>query len=206
VQPSVTVVNFDHFEQIRTAINAIRGAQNSPALTWRQMLEAAGFPNGIPVPDHNAGIYAAHILALRTAIDAALAAVQVPTSGYTDSLASPTPISTSHHAAPAAGAIAEEMLMTTSHAFFSLSSPPSRSSARWQLKSRGSSDTLSSFADNDSARLRGAVPASDQTDMRTAVDQAVFNLLTYHLTFTGPTPAHGGGIYAQMNQLRAAVK
>jgi hypothetical protein len=53
----------------------------------------------------------------------------------------------------------------------------------------------------------GAVPASDQTDMRTAVDQAVFNLLTYHLTFTGPTPAHGGGIYAdQMNQLRAAVK
>jgi PKD domain-containing protein len=53
----------------------------------------------------------------------------------------------------------------------------------------------------------GAVPASDQTDMRTAVDQAVFNLLTYHLTFTGPTPAHSGGIYAdQMNQLRAAVK
>jgi hypothetical protein len=94
--PSNIIVNFDHFEQIRTAINAIRGAQNSPALTWRQMLDAAGFPNSIPVPDHNAGIYAAHVLALRAAMDAALAAVQVPTSGYTDTLTSPTRISTYH--------------------------------------------------------------------------------------------------------------
>ena len=53
----------------------------------------------------------------------------------------------------------------------------------------------------------GTVLASHQTDMRTALDQAVFNLVHYHLTFTGPTPAHDGAIYAdQMNQLRTAVK
>ena len=95
LQANATVVNFDHFEQIRTAINAIRAAQNSPALTWRQILDAAGFPN-IPVPGHNAGIYAAHILALRSAMTAALSAVQITDSAYTDSLTSPTPIKALH--------------------------------------------------------------------------------------------------------------
>jgi YD repeat-containing protein len=49
--------------------------------------------------------------------------------------------------------------------------------------------------------------ASHQTDMRTALDQAVFSLVTHHLTFTGTAPASGVGIAADhMNQLRAAVK
>jgi hypothetical protein len=53
----------------------------------------------------------------------------------------------------------------------------------------------------------GVILASYQTDMRTALDQAVFNLVSYHLTFTGPVPSPGGAIYAdQMNQLRTAVK
>ena len=53
----------------------------------------------------------------------------------------------------------------------------------------------------------GAVLATDQTDMRTAVDQAVFSLVLYHLTFSGPTPARDGGILADpLNQLRTAVK
>jgi hypothetical protein len=53
----------------------------------------------------------------------------------------------------------------------------------------------------------GLVLASDQTGMRTAVDQAVFALVLYHLTFTGPTPAHNGAILGNdLNQLRAAVK
>jgi hypothetical protein len=53
----------------------------------------------------------------------------------------------------------------------------------------------------------GPVLASHQTAMRTALDQAVFNLLTHHLTFTGTTPAHGVGIASShMNQLRNAVK
>ncbi|HSY50862.1 MAG TPA: hypothetical protein VLC46_18810 [Thermoanaerobaculia bacterium] len=55
----------------------------------------------------------------------------------------------------------------------------------------------------------GLVLASHQTDMRTALDQAVSspNVVGYHLTFTGTTPAHGIGIAAShLNQLRNAVK
>jgi hypothetical protein len=53
----------------------------------------------------------------------------------------------------------------------------------------------------------GLILASHQTDMRTALDQAVFALVTYHLTFTGTTPAHGVGISADhLNQLRTAVQ
>jgi hypothetical protein len=95
LQPNTIVVNFDHFEQIRTAINAIRAAQNNPALTWRQILDASGYTT-IPVPDHNVRIYAAHILALRNAMTAALAAVQITDSAYTDSLTSPTAIKSWH--------------------------------------------------------------------------------------------------------------
>ena len=95
LQANVTTVAFDHFEQIRTAINAILAAQVGAALTWRQILDNAGFP-GIPVPDHNVPIYAAHIRALRSTMDAALANVQVATAAYTDSLTSPTPIKAIH--------------------------------------------------------------------------------------------------------------
>jgi hypothetical protein len=95
LQANVTTVAFDHFDQIRTAINAILAAQNGAALSWRQILDNAGFPN-IPVPDHNALIYAAHIRALRNAMDSALAGVQVATSAYADTLTSPTPIKVLH--------------------------------------------------------------------------------------------------------------
>jgi hypothetical protein len=53
----------------------------------------------------------------------------------------------------------------------------------------------------------GLVLASHQTDMRIALDQAVFALVSNHLTFTGTTPAHDVGIVAShLNQLRNAVK
>ncbi len=53
----------------------------------------------------------------------------------------------------------------------------------------------------------GAVLAIHQTDMRTALDQAVFSLVQYHLTFTGTMPAHDVGIAAtHLIQLRNAVK
>jgi len=94
-QTNGTHVNFDHFEQIRTAINAILVAQNGTQLTWRQILDASGYPN-VPVPDHNARVYAAHILALRNSMNAALGGVQVAVSGYTDSLTSPTWIKALH--------------------------------------------------------------------------------------------------------------
>jgi hypothetical protein len=97
LQANVTVVNFDHFEQIRTAINCILTAQNGAAspLTWQQILSNAGYGNA-PIPNHNAGIYAAHILALRYAMTTALGGVQILDPGYTDSLASPTMIKTYH--------------------------------------------------------------------------------------------------------------
>jgi hypothetical protein len=60
---------------------------------------------------------------------------------------------------------------------------------------------------NDYSAPTGPVLAIHQTDMRTALDQAVFSLVNYHLTFTGPTPARDGAILAdQTNQLRTAVK
>jgi YD repeat-containing protein len=97
LQSNVTVVNFDHFEQIRTAINYIRTAQNGAAspLTWQQILSNAGYASA-PIPNHNIGIYAAHILALRNAMTTALAGVQIADPGYTDSLASPTVIHAYH--------------------------------------------------------------------------------------------------------------
>jgi YD repeat-containing protein len=53
----------------------------------------------------------------------------------------------------------------------------------------------------------GAVLAIHQTDMRTALDQAVFALLAYHLTFTGTVPAHDVTVAAShLSQLRTAVK
>ena len=55
----------------------------------------AGY-SSIPVPDHNVGIYAAHILALRSAMIAALSAVQITDAAYTDSLTSPTAIKALH--------------------------------------------------------------------------------------------------------------
>jgi YD repeat-containing protein len=95
LQSGVTKVAFDHFEQIRTAINAVRLAHNDAALSWRQMLDLAGYTT-VPEAALNVRIYAAHILALRAAMDAALNNVQVATAGYTDSLTSPTPIRATH--------------------------------------------------------------------------------------------------------------
>jgi hypothetical protein len=53
----------------------------------------------------------------------------------------------------------------------------------------------------------GPVLASHQTAMRTALDQAVFNLTQQHPAYTGTTLGAGVGIFAyHMTQLRSAVK
>lgn len=96
LQTNVTKVAFDHVEQIRTAINTIRAANNAAARSWRDILNDSNYPQSIPTPDHNVGIYAAHILALRNAMHSALDGVQVLDHGYTDSLTSPTAIKTVH--------------------------------------------------------------------------------------------------------------
>jgi len=95
LQSGVTTVSFNQFDQILTAINAVRMAHNDGALTWRQVLDQAGYQS-VPVPASNGLVYAAHVLALRNAMNAALANVQVATSVYTDSLTSPTVIKALH--------------------------------------------------------------------------------------------------------------
>jgi hypothetical protein len=53
----------------------------------------------------------------------------------------------------------------------------------------------------------GFVLASDQTAMRTALDQAVFAITGQHVAFTGTVPANGVVISAyHMTQLRSGVK
>jgi hypothetical protein len=95
LQAGVTIVAFSHFDQVLTAINDVRAAHNDGALTWRQILDQASYQS-VPVPASGVVIYAAHLLALRRAMDAALGSIQVPTAAYTDSLTSPTFIKALH--------------------------------------------------------------------------------------------------------------
>ncbi len=95
LQAGVTTVTFSVFDQILTAINAVRLAHNDGSLTWRQILDQAGYQS-VPVPASNVVIYAAHVRALRSAMDAALGNVQVATAAYTDSLTSTTVIKAVH--------------------------------------------------------------------------------------------------------------
>lgn len=66
---AVPPIQYDHVEQLRTALNAVRAANGDPALSWPQLLVGA---NTAPTPGHNVGIYAAHIRALRSEVTAAL--------------------------------------------------------------------------------------------------------------------------------------
>ncbi len=95
LQANVTTIAFSHFDQIRTAINAIRAAHGDGALTWRQILDLSNYTS-VPVPASNERIYTAHVLALRNAMNAALTNLQVPAPAYTDSLALPTLIKALH--------------------------------------------------------------------------------------------------------------
>jgi YD repeat-containing protein len=95
IQAGVTTVAFSQFDQVLTAINCVRTANNDGQKTWRGILDDAGYTT-TPVPASNGIIYAAHILALRNAMHTALGKVQVTDPGYTDSLASPTPIKAQH--------------------------------------------------------------------------------------------------------------
>ena len=95
IQANVTVIAFSHFDQMLTAINAVRAANHDPGLSWREALDEGGFPDAV-VPASNVVIKAAHLVALRKAMDRALGAVLVPTAPYTDSLTTPTLIRRVH--------------------------------------------------------------------------------------------------------------
>lgn len=89
--PRLRCTNAD-FDQILTAINAIRtAANNASSLSWRTILDTA--PSGpftsTPVPALGVIIYGPHVMALRDAMNAALGSAGMPTPGYTDTLTPP---------------------------------------------------------------------------------------------------------------------
>jgi hypothetical protein len=91
IVPYQTRVAADHFEELLVAINAIRYAAGQTSKTWAQML-----PSGIPAPAIGGTVRAAHLLALRSEMDAALSANSITLQSYTDSLAQPTWIKAVH--------------------------------------------------------------------------------------------------------------
>jgi hypothetical protein len=95
IQAGVTTVAFGHFDEIRIAINDIQTAMNTPASTWRQILDASGYQS-VAVPVSGGPILAAHLLSLRNAMNAALGVAGVPASAYTDNVTSGTPIKAIH--------------------------------------------------------------------------------------------------------------
>ena len=89
IQAGVTHIAFSHFDEVLTAINAIRLANGDGPTSWTTITT--------PVPAFNVVIYGAHMQALRTAMTSALANVSVTAPGYTDSLVpGVTPIKAQH--------------------------------------------------------------------------------------------------------------
>ncbi|HYK02282.1 MAG TPA: hypothetical protein VE974_11035 [Thermoanaerobaculia bacterium] len=78
-----TRVDYRHFDQLLSAVNAIRAAAGLGELTW-----AAILPAGTAPPAADGFIRAAHITALRTWMDNALQAHELAVSAYAD----PVPI------------------------------------------------------------------------------------------------------------------
>ncbi len=60
------------------------------------MLTNAGYPTSVPEPASGQAVRASFLIALRTAMSAALSDVQMPTPGYTDNVTSGTPIKAIH--------------------------------------------------------------------------------------------------------------
>jgi hypothetical protein len=94
VQSNITIA-FGHFDEIRIAINDIQTAMNTPNSSWRQILDASGYQS-VAVPVSGGPIMAAHLVSLRNAMNTALSVAGVPTSAYTDSVTSGTPIKAIH--------------------------------------------------------------------------------------------------------------
>src|SRR5205085_392820 len=77
------IISRTHINELLTAVNLVRAANGSPPVTWTAIL-----PGGVPAPPADGqpttGIYAAHITSLRTQMDAALTALRIPLTPYTD--------------------------------------------------------------------------------------------------------------------------
>ena len=81
-------VSFAHLEELRNAVNAVRGAWGDPQLSWTDILNpsvnscAYGTTSATPIAGQI--VYAAHVMRLRCAMDNALIRGAVATSSYTD--------------------------------------------------------------------------------------------------------------------------
>jgi hypothetical protein len=77
------VINRTHINELLTAVNLVRAANGSPPVTWSAIL-----PGGVAEPpaagQATTGVYAAHITSLRAQMDAALAALGIALTPYTD--------------------------------------------------------------------------------------------------------------------------
>jgi hypothetical protein len=71
-----------HFNELLTGLNSVRWAAGDPPWSWSQLLTLSCAQ--APVPQQGSVIYAAHILALRCAMDNALQRLGVASAGYTD--------------------------------------------------------------------------------------------------------------------------
>jgi hypothetical protein len=79
LQPHVTHVAAAHFAEVLAAVNAVRAASGAGAVTWSGIL-----PAGVPVPTLSALVRASHVVALRTKMDEALAALGIAVQSYDD--------------------------------------------------------------------------------------------------------------------------
>lgn len=90
-----TVIDRVHINELLTGLNDVRAANGSAAVTWSGIL-----PAGIPPPpatgQPTVAVYKEHITALRTQMNAALTALGIPLTPYTDSLTTPTAIKAIH--------------------------------------------------------------------------------------------------------------
>jgi hypothetical protein len=89
--PGQTPVSLSHFEQLRSAVNAIRGAANQTPLTWETLL-----PAGTPVPASAQDVLAQHMVSLRSKLDEARRRIGVPVLVYTAPVLTNVPIRIVH--------------------------------------------------------------------------------------------------------------
>lgn len=77
--PGQTIIAASHFEELRSAVNAVRAANGTAAASWSSIL-----PGGVPAPAPGVLILAQHLVSLRLAMSSARTDLGFPALGYTD--------------------------------------------------------------------------------------------------------------------------
>jgi len=82
-----TKITAAHFEELLSAVNAVRAAKGTPFATWSSIL-----PGGVPAPAIGVRIDRQHLLSLRSAMNSARAALGFAGLSYSDPTLSDVPI------------------------------------------------------------------------------------------------------------------